>query len=358
MVDAKIKDFFKGRRVLVTGHSGFKGAWLSLWLTMLGARVFGYALKPYTKEDIFSVSGLSGEMEHVVGDIRDFQKIKRAFDKFEPEVVFHLAAQPLVLDSYKWPRETYEVNVGGTVNVLECSRLCDSVKVIINVTSDKCYENIGKTFGYTEEDRLGGHDPYSSSKACSEIAAAAYRKSFFNPEVFHVHGKSLSSVRAGNIIGGGDWRENRIVPDCIRALRKGKPVLVRNPNAVRPWQYVLEPLRGYLCLAARMHEEPVRYCGAWNFGPGSSSEIPVSGLTDKIIRYWGSGSWEPVSCSKDFHEAVMLKLDAGKSNRDLGWRPALSIDESVERTVKWYKEKNADYDFCAGMIEEYEDRLA
>lgn len=354
--DMKMRAFYKGKRVLVTGHTGFKGAWLSTWLRELGAKVLGYALQPYTEGDIFVVSGLDKKIEHTIGDIRDYKKVAEVFDSFKPEIVFHLAAQPLVLDSYKNPRETYEINVGGTVNVLESCRFCDSTKVIINVTTDKCYENLGEGHKYSEGDRLGGYDPYSSSKACSEIVTSSYRSSFLNPESFSQHRKSLSSVRAGNIIGGGDWRDNRIVPDCVRALKNAQPISVRNPHAVRPWQYVLEPLRGYLTLALKMHEEPRHYCGAWNFGPGSSSEISVSSLVKKIIQHWEGGIWECAPDSQDLHEADILRLDVEKVKKLLGWKAVLSIDEAVEYTMRWYKEKNPDYDFCVEMIKDYENQ--
>jgi CDP-glucose 4,6-dehydratase len=354
MVEISLKNFYKNKKVLVTGHTGFKGAWLSIWLRELGAKVSGYALAPYTERDIFVVSGLDKRIGHIIGDIRDYKKVAKVFDSFKPEVVFHLAAQPLVLDSYKNPRETFEINVGGTVNVLEASRLCDSVKAVINVTTDKCYENLGAGHSYAEQDRLGGYDPYSSSKACSEMVTSAYRNSFFNPENFSKHRKIVSSVRAGNIIGGGDWRDYRIVPDCIRALKKGQAIQVRNPHAVRPWQYVLEPLRGYLTLALKMLEEPKHCCGAWNFGPGASSEVAVSSIVKKIIKYWKRGKWECASNPQDLHEAQILRLDVSKARKALGWQSVLSIDEAIEYTVRWYKEKNADYDFCVRMIKEYE----
>jgi CDP-glucose 4,6-dehydratase len=243
---------FKNKKVLVTGHTGFKGSWLCIWLRELGAEVVGFALEPYTKEDNFVVSRLQDLISHNIGDIRDFNTLKKVFASHRPEFVFHLAAQALVRTSYENPKETYDVNVGGTVNVLECCRVTDSVRVVINVTSDKCYENREWVWGYRENDPMGGHDPYSSSKACSELITHAYRKSFLNPNNFETHGKSLSSARAGNVIGGGDWQRDRIVPDCIRALRNGNTIEVRNPAAIRPWQHILEPVYAYLLLAARI----------------------------------------------------------------------------------------------------------
>jgi CDP-glucose 4,6-dehydratase len=289
---------FKNKTVLVTGHTGFKGSWLCIWLKELGANVVGYALEPYTERDNFVVSGLKDKVTHIIGDIRDYQNLTKVFKKYQPEFVFHLAAQPIVRESYTNPKDTYDINVGGTVNVLECCRLTDSVRVIINVTSDKCYENKEWVWGYRENDPMGGYDPYSSSKGCSELVTAAYRQSFFNPSLpdpltfspshlltFLIPKPSvaLSSARAGNVIGGGDWQKDRIVPDCIRALESNKPIEIRNPNATRPWQHVLEPLNGYLLLASRMYEEPQKFCGAWNFGPDYDSIIPVGKVADKVI---------------------------------------------------------------------------
>jgi len=341
---------FEGKTVLVTGHTGFKGSWLSIWLRELGANVIGYALEPYTENDIFVVAGVDRKIKSNIGDIRDFDKLKETFDKYRPEIVFHLAAQPLVRLSYAQPRLTYDTNVGGTVNLLECCRAGDSVKVIINVTSDKCYDNKEWMWGYRENDTLGGYDPYSSSKACSEIITAAYRGSFFN-----AGNKFLSSVRAGNVIGGGDWREDRLVPDCIRALKKSEPVGIRSPRSVRPWQHVLEPLSGYLSLASRMHENGEKYSGAWNFGPYYGSIITVEELTKKIIGYWGSGQYKDLSgqSSQEPHEAGLLTLDISKAIHQLNWAPVLNVSEAIEYTVNWYKASQVDYDFCAGQINDY-----
>ena len=341
---------FEGKTVLITGHTGFKGSWLSIWLTELGANVIGYALEPYTANDIFVVAGVDRKIKSNIGDIRDYDKLKGVFNKYRPEIVFHLAAQPLVRLSYAQPRLTYDTNVGGTVNLLECCRAGDSVKVIINVTSDKCYDNKEWMWGYRENDPVGGHDPYSSSKACSEIITAAYRSSFFN-----VNKKSLSSVRAGNVIGGGDWREDRLVPDCIRALKKGEPVGIRSPRSVRPWQHVLEPLSGYLLLASRMCESGEKYSGAWNFGPYYGSVITVEELTKKLIGYWGSGQYKDLSgqLSQEPHEAGLLTLDISKAIHQLNWAPMLNVSEAVEYTVNWYKASHVDYDFCAGQINDY-----
>ncbi len=344
---------FEGKTVLVTGHTGFKGSWLSIWLRELGANVIGYALEPYTANDIFVVAGVGKKIASNIGDIRDFDHLKGFFLKYHPEIVFHMAAQPLVRLSYEQPKLTYDTNIGGTVNLLECCRASDSVKVIINVTSDKCYENKEWLWGYREDDTLGGYDPYSSSKACSEIITAAYRNSFFN-----MNNKSLSSVRAGNVIGGGDWREDRLVPDCIRALKKGEPVGIRSPHSVRPWQHVLEPLSGYLLLASRMYEDGEKYAGAWNFGPDRGSMITVGELVGKLLACWGSGMYKDLSggLENEPHETRCLMLDISKVAGLLNWRPTLNVGEAIEYTVKWYKAIDAGYDFCVNQINDYIDK--
>lgn len=346
---------FKDKTVLVTGHTGFKGSWLCIWLKELGANVVGYSLEPYTERDNFVVSGLEDRIIHITGDVRDFQKLSKVFEKYQPEFVFHLAAQPIVRESYISPKETYDINIGGTVNVLECCRLTDSVRVIINVTSDKCYENKEWIWGYRENDPMGGYDPYSSSKGCSELVTAAYRKSFFNPNDFNGHKKSLSSARAGNVIGGGDWQKDRIIPDCIRALENNKPIEIRNPNATRPWQHVLEPLSGYLLLASRMYEEPQNFCGAWNFGPNYDSIIPVCEVADKVVAQWGIGSWLDLSDKNAPHEAKLLSLDISKAKTYLKWVPVWDTEKAIERTVDWYKEyrKKDPYRICINQIEEF-----
>jgi CDP-glucose 4,6-dehydratase len=349
------KGFWAGKKILLTGHTGFKGSWLAIWLEMMGAEVTGYALEPLTRNDNFVLSGIGDRIGHHTGDIRDFEGLNRLFAQSMPEIVFHLAAQPLVRYSYGNPKETYDVNVGGTVNVLECCRLCDSVKVIVNVTTDKCYENKEWVWGYRENDRLGGYDPYSSSKACSELVSEAYRKSFFNPEDYALHGKSLSTARAGNVFGGGDWQHDRIVPDCIRHLEKGEPIVVRNPHAIRPWQHVLEPLSGYLLLAERMFEEPAAYAGAWNFGPENSSFLTVGSLVDGIVKSWGTGLWEDHSIPEAVHEANLLKLDITKAKTLLGWSPEWKIERAVSETVRWYREYGADrvWSLCLKQIDDY-----
>ena len=346
---------FKDKTVFVTGHTGFKGSWLCIWLKELGANVVGYALEPYTDRDNFVVTGLQDKITHITGDIRDYKTLAKVFKKYHPEFVFHLAAQPIVRESYISPKETYDINIGGIVNVLECCRLVDSVRAIINVTSDKCYENKEWIWGYRENDPMGGYDPYSSSKGCSELVTAAYRKSFFNPNGFNDHKKSLASARAGNVIGGGDWQKDRIIPDCIRALENNKPIEIRNPNATRPWQHVLEPLSGYLLLASRMYEDPQKFCGAWNFGPNYDSIIPVGEVADKVVAQWGSGSWLDLSDKNAPHEAKLLSLDISKANSYLKWVPVWDTEKAIKKTVDWYKEykKKDPYGICINQIEEF-----
>ena len=350
------ENIYKNKTVLVTGHTGFKGSWLCIWLKKLGAHVIGYSLEPYTKRDNFVTTGLKDKMPHIIDDIRKYEKLREVFLEYRPEFVFHLAAQAVVRESFVNPKETYDVNIGGTINVLECCRLVESVKVIINITSDKCYENKEWIWGYRENDSLGGYDPYSSSKGCSELITSAYRKSFFNPAGFAKHHKCLSSVRTGNVIGGGDWQKDRIVPDCIKALENKNPIRVRNPNASRPWQHVLDPLSGYLHLASIMYREPAKFCGAWNFGPDYNSIISVRDIADMIISEWGSGKWIDDSNEEEPHEARLLALDINKSKTLLNWNPTLNIKEAVKLTVEWYKkyheEKNM-YDVCLNQIQQF-----
>lgn len=347
--------FYKDKRVLITGHTGFKGSWLSLWLTELGAKVVGYGLDPYTENDNFIVTGLKDKIIDIRGDIRDCEKLQEVFSKYKPEIVFHLAAQAIVRLSYEIPKETYEINVMGTLNVLECIRSTPSVKVGIMITSDKCYENKEQIWPYREVDPMGGYDPYSSSKGCAEILIASYRNSFLSPEDYDKHGTSIASARAGNVIGGGDWSKDRIVPDCIRNLMEDKPIEIRNPKAVRPWQHVLEPLSGYLLLASKMYEDGVSYCSGWNFGPSFDSIVSVRTVTDILIHKWGNGKWIDLSNNSAVHEANLLSLDCTKARVQLGFEPKLNIDRAIEYTVDWYKNyKNSNvYDFCKKQILAY-----
>jgi CDP-glucose 4,6-dehydratase len=332
-------DDFRGRSVFLTGHTGFKGSWLAIWLHRLGARVTGYALPPPTEPSNFVVSGVQDLVaSHHEADLRDAQRVERELHAANPDIVLHLAAQALVRESYARPRETFETNILGTVNVLEAIRTRGKPCAVVVVTSDKCYENREHVWGYRECDPLGGHDPYSASKGAAEIVTAAYRRSFFPPERLGEHGVKLATARAGNVIGGGDWAKDRILCDAVRALAAGQPVPVRNPPAVRPWQHVLEPLSGYLTLAARLlaSNDPA-WCEAWNFGPLPGDDIPVRQLVDLFVSAWGSGSWEDKSDHRQPHEAGLLRLSIDKAIGRLDWRPRWSIAEAVVRTAHWYR---------------------
>jgi len=307
--------FYKDKKVLVTGHTGFKGSWLSICLLRAGAKVCGYALPPRTEQDNFVVSKLTKRMEHHEGDIRDQAQFLSVFSAFKPEIVFHLAAQPLVRCSYEHPAETFSTNVIGTVNVMDAIRAVPDCRTAVMVTSDKCYENQEWTWGYRETDRLGGHDPYSASKAAAEIAVSAYRRSFFRPE-----GKGIATARAGNVIGGGDWCPDRLIPDCIRALERGETITLRNPASTRPWQHVLEPLSGYLKLAAALHANAKEFDDAWNFGPDPAQVFTVQQVVELAVKKWGGGRCESIG-GNFHHEAGLLALDISKARLKLGWSP-------------------------------------
>lgn len=331
------RGLYKGKKVLVTGHTGFKGSWLCIWLKELGADVIGYSLDPPSSPNAFEACKLKDRVVHVHGDIRDFNRLKLAFEQYKPEIVFHLAAQSLVRFSYEEPRLTYETNVLGTVNLFEAIRNADSVRVVVNVTSDKCYENREWVWGYREDDPLGGRDPYSSSKGCAEIATSAWVRSYFPPQRYHEHGIAVASVRAGNVIGGGDWGTDRLLPDCINALVAGKPIVIRNPNAIRPWQYVLELLSGYLLLGKRLWEAGPDFVGAWNFGPSDDQFWTVEAVTRKVIETWGTGKYEIRKDGSTPHEAQVLKLECSKVRKYLGWRPRHSLGWGIGQTVEWYR---------------------
>jgi CDP-glucose 4,6-dehydratase len=332
-----INNIYKNKKVLITGHTGFKGSWISLWLLELGADVIGYSLEPPTEPNLFDSIKLKNKITHIIGDVRNKKNLFSVFKKYKPEFVFHLAAQPLVRLSYKDPKLTYETNIMGTVNVLETVRKTNSVKVCIVITTDKCYENKEWVYGYRENDAIGGYDPYSSSKGCAELIITAYRNSFFNPKDYgKTHNVILSSVRAGNVIGGGDWREDRIVPDCIKMLYQKKEIIIRNPNATRPWQYILDPLGGYLLLGSKMYKDGAKYSSAWNFGPKDESIITVNELVKLVIKNWGNGIYK-VNNFNHPHEAGLLKLDISKARTFLGWNPVYNIYETIERTINWYR---------------------
>ncbi len=340
---------YKGKRVLITGHTGFKGSWLSLWLHEIGADVLGYALAPKTPDDHFIACNLESRVKHVIGDIRDIEHLERVFTEFQPEIVFHLAAQPIVLESYDEPRETIETNVMGTVNLLECCRITESVQTILIITSDKCYENREQMWSYREMDPLGGRDPYSASKACCEILTRSWRDSFMRG-----WNKNLATVRAGNVIGGGDFQHYRLIPDCIRSLREGKPIPIRSPFSTRPWQHVLEPLHGYLTLAMRLHNGEDHFADAWNFGPDPENIVTVQHLAEVMIRIWGHGDIDMSMANREIsHEAKLLSLDITKARTLLNWKPVLNFNQTVQFTVEWYREEKPDYQLSLNQLRKY-----
>lgn len=349
-------DFYKGKKVLVTGHTGFKGSWLSIWLQELGADVVGVGLEPFSERDNFVLSGIGGKIKaDIRADIRDLQKMKSIFAEYKPEIVFHLAAQPLVRLSYEQPVETYETNVMGTINILEAVRATDSVKVCVMITTDKCYDNKEQPRGYKEDDPFGGYDPYSSSKGACEIAIQSWRRSFFNPEQFEKHGKSIASVRAGNVIGGGDWSLDRIIPDCIRALEMNKTIEIRSPKSVRPWEHVLEPLSGYMLLAQKMWKSPTEYCEGWNFGPEAESVSTVWDVATELVKNFGKGELKDCSNPDAVHEAQLLMLDITKAKMRLGWKPRLDMQQCLVLVADWYKRYKTDnvYKLCVEEIERF-----
>ncbi len=352
-------NFYQGKKVLITGHTGFKGSWLAIWLHRLGAEVIGVALDAYTEKDSYVLSGIGNKIIDLRGDIRDGDLMKNIFFQYRPEIVFHLAAQPLVRLSYDIPVDTYQTNVMGTINILEAIRATDSVKVGVMITTDKCYENKEQIWGYRENEPMGGYDPYSSSKGATEIAIASWRRSYFNPAEYAKHGKSIASVRAGNVIGGGDWSLDRIIPDCIRALEANKPIEIRNPNAIRPWQHVLEPLSGYLLLAQKMWNDPTKYCEAWNFGPKAESIATVWDVASKVIDLYGTGSLVNASDTNAVHEANLLMLDISKAFFVLGWEPKWDISSTILHTIEWYTRYRSEnvYDVCTEQIIKYSDKL-
>jgi CDP-glucose 4,6-dehydratase len=331
-------DFWEGKTVLVTGHTGFKGGWVSLWLQRKGAKVCGYALEPPSTPSFFDVCDVADGMSSTIGDIRDYEFLKSTVKNLKPEIVIHMAAQALVRESYKNPVETIETNVMGTANILEVVRQTDCVRVVLIITSDKCYENREWLWGYREADRMGGRDPYSSSKGCAELITAAFRKSYFPKEEFGRHGVAVASARAGNVIGGGDWGKDRLVPDIVRAKMKGIPVEIRYPHAVRPWQHVLDPLDGYLSLIERLWEDGKTFAGGWNFGPNDSGCKPVSWILATLNSLWKGGvKWETDQDAVNPHEAHYLKLDCSKAATNIDWHPKLDIGSALTMVVEWYE---------------------
>jgi CDP-glucose 4,6-dehydratase len=348
-------DFWKDKRVLVTGHTGFKGSWLSLWLQSLGAELHGLALPPPTEPALFEEARVADEMHSMIGDIRDFPTVLSAMAQCKPDIVIHMAAQPLVRHSYEAPVETYATNVMGTLHVLEASRQIDSVKAIVNVTTDKCYENKEWVWGYREDDPMGGYDPYSSSKGCSELVTSAYRRSFFNP-----NGVALASARSGNVIGGGDWATDRLVPDVLRAFEQSRPVVVRNPRATRPWQHVLEPLSGYLLLAERLFNEGQSFAEGWNFGPEDKDVLSVQWIVENMVENWGTKvNWE-LDGAPHPHEAHCLKLDISKAKDRLGWYPCWDLATALKKITLWHENWLNQQDSrtnCLDQIAQYQESM-
>jgi len=344
------QEFWRGKRVFLTGHTGFKGSWLSLWLFSLGAEVKGYALNPPTSPSLFNEAKVSLILNSQIGDIRDQNALHESMTGFSPDILIHMAAQPLVRYSYEAPIETYEVNVIGTAKVLEVARSCINLKAIVNITTDKCYENDERSEGYKEDDPMGGYDPYSSSKGCAELVTSAYKRSFMQEQ-----GIGLASVRAGNVIGGGDWADDRLIPDILRSFEKNKPVVIRNPKATRPWQHVLEPLSGYLVLAQKLYKDQKEYAEGWNFGPNEQDVKPVDWILDNMIVKWPGSSWR-VDTNSNPHEAGFLKLDISKAESKLGWSPVWGLSHTLERIISWHQawlNKKDMQAVCLVEIEEY-----
>jgi len=330
------RTFWRGKKVLITGDTGFKGSWLSLWLQALGSHVCGYALPPPTQPSLFEIAQVAEGMACATGDVRDLEHLKTVVAMHRPEIVFHMAAQPLVHYSYRNPVETYTTNVIGTVNLLEAVRMSKGVRVVVCITSDKCYANKEWFWGYREDEPLGGHDPYSSSKGCAELVIAAYRDSYFSPQTYPSHGTAIASARAGNVIGGGDWAKDRLIPDIVAAFMEKRPVVVRNPNAIRPWQHVLAPLSGYLLLAEKLWTHGPEFAQSWNFGPNDEEVKPVSWIVEYLTNVWGTGASWKMDAGENPHEDTYLKLDCSKARTLLGWSPTLRLSTTLEWIVEWY----------------------
>jgi CDP-glucose 4,6-dehydratase len=350
--------FWQNKKIFLTGHTGFKGSWLCLWLTQLGARVTGYALAPPTDPSLFELARVGELVDSRISDVRDALCLARIIQEASPEIVIHMAAQPLVRDSYNIPVETYATNVMGTVHLFEAVRGCGSVKAVVNVTTDKCYENREWVWGYRENEPMGGFDPYASSKACSELVTSAYRSSFFNPANYSEHGVGLASARAGNVIGGGDWATDRLIPDCISALLACRPIRIRNPHAIRPWQHVLEPLSGYLALAQRLFESGTEYAEGWNFGPADDDAKSVEWIVSRICQIWGNGASYEIDAGDHPHEAHYLKLDCSKARLRLDWCHRWDLDQALIHISEWIKVYSSGGDVrrcCLEQIASYEN---
>jgi CDP-glucose 4,6-dehydratase len=333
--------FWHAKRVLLTGHTGFKGSWLSLWLQSMGAQVAGYALAPPTNPSLFEIAEVCKGMTSVIGDIRDLAKMQAVFAAHQPEIVIHMAAQPLVRYSYQNPVETYSTNVMGTVHLLEAVRNTPGVKAVVNITTDKCYENREWVWGYRENEPMGGFDPYSNSKGCAELVSAAYRSSFFSADNYAQHGVATATVRAGNVIGGGDWAQDRLIPDILSAFEQGRKVDIRNPHAIRPWQHVMEPLRGYLTLAEQLFEHGPSFGEGWNFGPNDEDAKPVGWIVEQMAALWGADAQWQIDTGEHPHEAHYLKLDISKARTRLNWHPALRLKDALALIIDWSKQRAA-----------------
>lgn len=352
------KAFWQGKRVFVTGHTGFKGSWLSLWLEDMGAVVRGYSLSIPTTPSLFEQANVSNGLLSEEGDIRDHLHLRQSMTDFKPEIVFHLAAQPLVRLSYEDPVETYSTNVMGTVYVLEAVRAVGGVKAVVNITSDKCYENREWVWGYRENEAMGGYDPYSNSKGCAELVASAYRNSFFNPKDYDKHGVALASVRAGNVIGGGDWAKDRLIPDILKSFEKKQPVVIRNPHSIRPWQHVLEPLSGYILIAQQLFLHGCKFAEGWNFGPNDIDAKPVEYIVNKMAELWGADATWQLDGAEHPHEAHYLKLDCSKAKMRLNWQPQWDLDTSLMRIVSWHKAWLADENMREVTLREIRDYMS
>jgi CDP-glucose 4,6-dehydratase len=354
------RNFWANKRVFITGHSGFKGSWLSLWLLKLGAKVKGYSLPPNTEPNICSLFNLSSHMTSEFGDINDYEKLFKSIDSFKPEIIFHMAAQPLVRYSYKNPLETYKTNVIGTANLLESVRCINNIRAVVNITTDKCYENNDDNIAYAENDRMGGNDPYSSSKACSELVTNAFRKSYFPTNNYNNHGVALASVRAGNVIGGGDWSEDRIIPDIIKSIENDFTLNIRNPHATRPWQHVLEPLGGYMSLAEKLYLDGSNFSEAWNFGPNEDCSISVIDLVKKLDSLWNKNIHWKIDENNHPKESHYLRLDISKSEKRLSWEPLLDLETTLRLIIDWsdaFISKNDMENFSISQIKSYESLM-
>lgn len=349
--------FWKNKKVFLTGHTGFKGSWTAVWLQQLGAQVYGYSLSPETKPSLFEATGIGAKItQSWIADIRDFQNLQKCLIEAQPDIVLHMAAQPLVRLSYENPIETYETNVMGTMHLMQALRFVPSVKATVIVTSDKCYENLEVDRGYTEEDAMGGYDPYSSSKGCTEIVAASMRRSFFNPKEASTK-NFIATVRAGNVIGGGDWSADRLIPDSVKNWSENKAVVIRNPKSVRPWQHVLEPIKGYFEIAEKLFTEGASWAQAWNFGPESSDQKNVEFVLERMIHHWGPGAQWVQDTAFQPHEAKLLMLNISKVQKKLGWKPTWTIEQTIQETCSWYKgfyaQPNKALDLCLNQIQKF-----